>query len=75
MKTSVLKKGMALALIFLCLAVCLTLPLSAAETERVYDPSDMLNATETAELTTLLNRLSTEHGVEMYLATYLADGP
>lgn len=75
MKTSVLKKSMALGLILLCLAVCFTLPLSAAESERVYDPSDMLNATETAELTALLNRLSTEHGVEMYLATYLADGP
>ncbi|MBP3570728.1 MAG: TPM domain-containing protein, partial [Clostridia bacterium] len=68
MKTSVLKKSMALGLILLCLAVCLTLPLSAAESERVYDPSDMLNATEAAELTALLNRLSTEHGVEMYLA-------
>ena len=75
MKTSVLKKSIALALILLCLAVCLTLPLSAAESERVYDPSDMLNATEAAELTALLNRLSTEHGVEMYLATYLAKGP
>ena len=72
MKTSVLKKSMALGLILLCLAVCLTLPLSAAESERVYDPAKMLNATETAELTALLNRLSTEHGVEMYLATYLA---
>ena len=72
MKTTVLKKGMTLALLLLCLAVCLTLPLSAAETDRVYDPSDMLNATETAELTALLNRLSTEHGVEMYLATYHA---
>ena len=75
MKTSVLKKSMALGLILLCLAVCLTLPLSAAESERVYDPSDMLNATEAAELTAILNRLSTEHGVEMYLATYLAKGP
>ena len=75
MKTSVLKKGIALSLILFCLAVCLTLPLSAAETDRVYEPSDMLNPTETAELTALLNRLSTEHGVEMYLATYLAKGP
>ena len=75
MKTSVLKKSIALGLILLCLAVCLTLPLSAAESERVYDPSEMLNATEAAELTALLNRLSTEHGVEMYLATYLAKGP
>ena len=75
MKTSVLKKSIALGLILLCLAVCLTLPLSAAESERIYDPSDMLNATEAAELTALLNRLSTEHGVEMYLATYLAKGP
>ena len=75
MKTSVLKKSMALGLILLCLAVCLTLPLSAAESERVYDPAKMLNDTEAAELTALLNRLSAEHGVEMYLATYLAKGP
>ena len=75
MKTSVLKKSIALALILLCLAACLTLPLSAAESERVYDPSEMLNAAETAKLEALLDQLSAEHGVEMYLATYLADGP
>jgi uncharacterized membrane protein YgcG len=72
MKTSVLKKGMALSLILLCLAVCLTLPLSAAETDRVYDPADMLNDTETAKLTALLDQLSRENGVELYLATYHA---
>lgn len=75
MKTSVLKKSIALALILLCLTVCLTLPLSAAESERVYDPAKMLNATEAADLAALLDRLSAENGVEMYLATYLADGP
>ena len=75
MKTSVLKKSIALALILLCLTVCLTLPLSAAESVRVYDPSHMLNASEAADLTALLDRLSAENGVEMYLATYLADGP
>lgn len=75
MKTSVLKKSMALGLILLCLAVCLTLPLSAAESERVYDPSEMLTVAESAQMAALLDRLSAEHGVEMYLATYLADGP
>ena len=75
MKTSVLKKSIALALILLCLAVCLTLPLSAAESERVYDPAKMLNATESAQMAALLDRLSAEHGVELYLATYQADGP
>lgn len=75
MKTSVLKKSIALALILLCLAVCLALPLSAAESERVYDPAKMLNATESAQMAALLDRLSAEHGVELYLATYLADGP
>ncbi len=75
MKISVLKKSMALGLILLCLTVCLTLPLSAAESERVYDPSEMLNATESAQMAALLDRLSDEHGVELYLATYLADGP
>ena len=75
MKISVLKKSIALALILLCLAVCLTLPLSAAESERVYDPAKMLNATESAQMAALLDRLSAEHGVELYLATYLADGP
>lgn len=75
MKTSVLKKSIALALILLCLAVCFTLPLYAAESERVYDPAKMLNATESAQMAALLDRLSAEHGVELYLATYLADGP
>lgn len=70
MKTSVLKKSMALGLILLCLAVCLTLPLSAAESEQVYDPAKMLNDTETVQLEALLDRLSRENGVELYLATY-----
>jgi uncharacterized membrane protein YgcG len=73
MKTSVLKKGIALSLILFCLAVCLTLPLSAAETDRVYDSAGMLNATETAELNALLDQLSSEHVVEMYLATYRSE--
>ena len=75
MKTSVLKKSIALALILLCLTVCLTLPLSAAESVRVYDPAKMLTAAESTQMAALLDRLSTEHGVELYLATYLADGP
>lgn len=73
MKTSVLKKIAALALILLCLAVCLALPLWAAETDRVYDPAGMLNATETAKLNALLDQLSKENGVELYLATYNAE--
>lgn len=75
MKTSVLQKIAALVLILLCLAGCFTLPLYAAERERVYDPSEMLTAAESAQMAALLDRLSVEHGVEMYLATYLADGP
>jgi uncharacterized membrane protein YgcG len=73
MKTSVLKKGMVLLLILFCLAVCLALPLSAAETDRVYDPVGMLNATEAEKLNTLLDQLSSEHYVEMYLATYRSE--
>ncbi len=73
MKTSVLKKIAVLALILLCLAVCFALPLWAAETDRVYDPAGMLNATETAKLNALLDQLSRESGVELYLATYNAE--
>jgi uncharacterized membrane protein YgcG len=72
MKTSVLKKIAALALILLCLAVCFALPLSAAESDRIYDPAEMLNTAETARLNTLMDQLSAEHGVELYLATYNA---
>lgn len=75
MKRTVLKKTGALLFAVLCLAVCLALPLSAAESSRVYDPAKMLNTTEAADLNALLDSLSTEYGVELYLATYLADGP
>ena len=75
MKTTVLKKTAVLLLTALCLAVCLALPLSAEENDRVYDPAEMLNVTETANLNALLDRLSGEHGVELYLATYEAYGP
>ena len=75
MKTTVLKQTAALLLGILCLAVCLTLPLSAEESSRVYDPAQMLSTAEAADLNTLLDRLSQESGVELYLATYHAYDP
>ena len=72
MKLTVLKKAAALLLAVLCLSLCLALTASA-EAGRVYDPEGMLNATEQTALATLLNGLSAESGVELYLATYNAD--
>ena len=72
MKLTVLKKTAALLLAVLCLSVCFALTASA-EAGRVYDPEGMLNATEQTALATLLNELSAESGVELYLATYNAD--
>ncbi len=80
---TVLKKTSVLLLAVLCLTACFVLPLSAADQDpvsdrsvsRVYDPAEMLNPAETADLNTLLDSLSKEHGVELYFATYLADGP
>lgn len=75
MKITVLKKTTALLLAVLCLAVCLTLPMAAEGGDRVYDPAGMLNTAEAANLNTLLDSLSKEHGVELYLATYEAYDP
>ena len=72
MKLTVLKKTAALLLAVLCLFVCFALTASA-EVGRVYDPEGMLNATEQTALATLLNELSAESDVELYLATYNAD--
>ena len=73
MRLTVLKKTAALLLAVLCLAAMLTLPTAAADTGRVYDPSQMLNDTEAANLASALDRLSAEAGVELYFATYVAD--
>ena len=72
MKNKILIKIGACLLVLLCLSACLVLP-AAAESGRVYDPSGMLTATEAAKLGTLLDELSGESGVELYLATYVAD--
>ena len=75
MKLTVLKKAAALLLAVLCLSLCLALTASAeAEAGRVYDPEGMLNATEQTALATLLDELSAESGVELYLATYRSKG-
>ena len=74
MKPTVMKKTAALLLAVLCLSVCFVLSVSAeAEAGRVYDPEGMLNPTEQAALATLLEELSAEAGVELYMATYVAD--
>ena len=78
MKTTVMKKGAALLLAVLCLALCLAslliLPaFGAEESPRVYDPSGMLTDAEAAALATRMEELSAEHGVELYFATYLAE--
>lgn len=73
MKTSVLKRTAALLMLLLCLAV-LALPAAAEET-RVYDPAGMLSEAEASALTARMDELSGHAGVELYLATYLADGP
>ena len=74
MKLTVMKKTAALLLAVLCLSVCFVLFVSAeAEAGRVYDPEGMLDPTEQAALATLLEELSAEAGVELYMATYVAD--
>ena len=74
MKLTVMKKTAALLLAVLCLSVCFVLSVSAeAEAGRVYDPEGMLDPTEQAALATLLEELSAEAGVELYMATYVAD--
>ena len=71
-RSSVIKRLWALTLATLCLMALLCFPTAAAETERVYDPFDMLTAAETEGLTKQLSDLSARHGVELYLATYIA---
>ena len=74
MKPTVMKKTAALLLAVLCLSVCFVLSVSAeAKAGRVYDPEGMLDPTEQAALATLLEELSAEAGVELYMATYVAD--
>ncbi|MBQ9151714.1 MAG: TPM domain-containing protein [Clostridia bacterium] len=64
--------------IFLLAVLCLTalfcLPLSAEqENGRIYDPADLLEASDIASLTARLDELSRTSGVELYLATYVAE--
>jgi uncharacterized membrane protein YgcG len=60
-----------LALAMLCVILCL--PVAATEGGvRVYDPSGMLTAEETSALAQRMETLSAESGVELYLATYVA---
>ena len=74
MKATVLKKSAALLLAVLCLALCLTLPAVGADGDtRVYDPSGMLTGAQSAELAARMEALSEEYGVELYLATYVAE--
>ena len=72
MKHNLLIKISALLLVLVCLSASFALS-AAAESGRVYDPSGMLTAGEAANLGTLLDELSAEYGVELYLATYVAD--
>ena len=72
MKTKLLIKISALLLVLICLSASFSLS-AAAESGRVYDPSGMLTVSEAANLGTLLDELSAEYGVELYLATYVAD--
>lgn len=72
MKTNQLIKSGALLLAMLCLLACFALPV-AAESARVYDPDGLLKDTEAAALATRLEELSDEYGVELYLATYVAN--
>ena len=75
MKLTVLKKAAALLLAVLCLSLCLALTASAeAEAGRVYDPAHLLSDTEASQLAALLDELSAESGVELYLATYRSKG-
>lgn len=72
MKTKLLIKIGALLLVLICLSASFSLS-AAAESGRVYDPSGMLTVSEAANLGTLLDELSAEYGVELYMATYVAD--
>lgn len=73
MKHTILKKSLLLLLATLCLVACVALPaMGAGESTRVYDPSGMLTDTEAADLARRMETLSAEHGVELYLATYIA---
>ena len=75
MKLTVMKKTAALLLAVLCLSVCFVLSvLAEAEAGRVYDPEGMLDPTEQTALATLLEQLSAEAGVELYMATYRSKG-
>lgn len=75
MKLTVMKKTAALFLAVLCLSLCFALPASAeVEAGRVYDPAHLLSETEGSQLATLLDELSAEAGVELYLATYRSSG-
>ena len=72
MKHNLLIKISALLLVLVCLSASFALS-AAAESGRVYDPSGMLTVSEAANLGTLLDELSAEYDVELYLATYVAD--
>lgn len=72
MKTNLLIKMSALLLVLVCLSFAFALPV-VAESGRVYDPTHMLTDTEAENLGALLDELSAEYGVEMYLATHMAD--
>ena len=72
MKNNPLIKTGALMLVLVCLTAFLILP-AAAESGRVYDPTHMLTDTEAVNVGALLDELSAEYGVELYLATYVAD--
>lgn len=75
MKRKTMKFQRTAALMLLLAVLCLGLVFSAgAETqERVYDPAGMLLAPQAEKLAVLLDELSAEYGVELYLATYEAD--
>ena len=68
----------AILLALICVLGMLCLPAMAAEggvrsQDRVYDPAGMLTAEQAAALADRMNALSAESGVELYLATYVAD--
>ena len=79
-------QGAACLLALLTLALLCCLPVSAADAAtadaatadavsgRIYDPVDMLTAAEEAALQTRMDELSASAGVELYMATYEADG-
>lgn len=78
MKPICVKRICALLAVMLCWMLCLALPIAAEEALgdnsgiRVYDPSGMLTEAEASALTARMEELSVEHGVELYLATYVA---